>query len=348
MDYNKITIDENLSIIDALSKLNSFPDNFISRLILFVLSNNKVVGSLTDGDIRRSLLKGYDLNDSVSGICNRKFVFKYETSDYIEFNSLRKKNLKIIPLLNRDKSLSRIIDLNITKSLLPVECVINAGGKGKRLSPHTNSIPKPMLPLNGKPILEYIIDKLIEFGIKKIYISVRYLSEQIIEYFGNGSSKGIDIEYIKESKPLGTAGGLSLINHFKSENILLMNADALAELDFEAMYLNLIKSKADMIIASKEYKVDIPYGIFETKNNKVNKFKEKPSFLYRSNAGIYMFNKKLISKIPHNEFYHITHLIKLLLDNNNNILHYPMIGYWIDIGTPQDYKIAQEVIKYFK
>ena len=161
----------------------------------------------------------------------------------------------ILPVLDKNKKIVRILDLEKIKSILPLECVIMAGGRGKRLSPLTDNVPKPMLPLNGKPILEYNIDRLIQFGIKKIYISVKYLGEKIQEYFGDGSQKGIIIEYIWEKKPLGTGGALSLINEFKTENVLLMNSDLFTDVNFEDFYLSYIKSSADMAVCSTEYKV---------------------------------------------------------------------------------------------
>lgn len=346
MKLNDIVTDEKITIIDALKKISSIRD--ISKLILFVSSsNNKIIGSITDGDIRRALIKGYGLNTKIGDICCRDFVFRYESDDHIELNSLTKgeNKINVLPLLNKNNSISRIIDLKKYKSLLPLECVIMSGGRGKRLSPLTDSIPKPMLPLDGKPILEHNIDRLISYGIKKIYISVGYLANQIIDYFGDGSKKGIDIHYIKEDQPLGTAGALSLIDNIKSQNVLLMNSDVFTNINFEKMYLKLINSNADMVVASKDYKVDIPFGIFETVNQEIKSLKEKPSYFYYSNAGIYIFKKKLISMIPKNMYYDITDLMKEVMRNGNKIVHNPILGYWIDIGKIEDYKRAQEFSK---
>jgi len=342
-----LTIHENKSIIDALKKLNSITD--ISRLILFVFnSKQEIIGSLTDGDIRRSLSTDQDLNKKVGDICFRKFTYKDEYDGFIELESIRKKDIKILPILNKDKTLSRIIDLKKIKSILPLECMIMAGGRGKRLSPLTDLVPKPMLLVGDKPIIEYNIDRLISFGIKKIYISVKYLGEQIEEYFGDGSSKGISIEYIWENEALGTAGALSLVKKFKSEHILLMNSDLFTNVNIEEMFLNLIEQKADMVVASIEYKIDVPYAVFESKGNDVLAFKEKPTYIYHSNAGIYIFKKELIHKIPKNKFYDITDLMDKLIEEGKKLIHDPIRGYWIDIGKPTDYKNAQEFIKHLK
>jgi dTDP-glucose pyrophosphorylase len=347
MDSSNLTIDENQSILDALEKLNNIRD--VSRLILFITNGREeVIGSLTDGDIRRSLAKDKDLHKKVSEICNKNFAHKNSTDGFIELKSIRKQNIVMLPILNQDKSLHRILDLDKIKSVVPVECVIMAGGRGKRLSPLTDTVPKQMLPLDGKPIIEYNIDKLITFGIKKFYISVKYLGEQIEDYFGDGSSKGISIEYVWEDKPLGTAGSLTLIEKFNTDQVLLMNSDLFTNVNIEEMYLKLINEKADMVIASTEYKINVPYAVFESSNYKVNAFKEKPTYVYHSNAGVYLFDKKLIAKIPKNSYYDITDLMDKLIEENKNLLHNPIRGYWIDIGKPVDYKNAQDFIKHLK
>ena len=220
-----------------------------------------------------------------------------------------------------------------------------AGGRGKRLSPLTDNVPKPMLKINGKPIIEHTIDNLKSFGIKKFYISVNYLKNQIINYFGDGSSKEIEIEYINEESPLGTAGSLSLINKIDTELLLLINGDVLTNLNFEKMFLNIKASHSSMIVASKEYKVDIPYAIFEESNNKVSSFKEKPSYLYYSNAGIYIFKSNLVKNIPYNTFYNITDLMENIVDEKK-LIHFPIRGYWMDIGSPVDFNRAKDFLKY--
>lgn len=348
MDIGNITISGQNTILEALKKLNRILYvTDISSLILFVTDQkDSVIGSLTDGDIRRSLVEHPDLTTKVEDICNRNFSFEYEPKGFLNLNPYKKRQLNILPILNSENKLVRIIDLNKTKSVLPLECMIMAGGRGKRLSPLTDTVPKPMLPLGEKPIIEHNIDRLISFGIQKIYISVKYLGEQIQEYFGDGSSKGISIEYVWEDKPLGTAGALALVENFNSDHVLLINSDLFTNADFEDIYLDLIKSNADMAVASTEYKVDIPYAVFETEDSKVLEFKEKPSFVYYSNAGIYILKKKLIEKIPKNSFYDITDLMDDLVKKKGKLVHSAIRGYWIDIGKPIDYKQAQEFVKH--
>jgi dTDP-glucose pyrophosphorylase len=348
MQLENIQIHKDKTILDALQQLNDFLYlSHISRLILFVVDDEQsILGSLTDGDIRRSLLKNADLTVTTGQICNRDFVFEKEQNGFLNLQQYRKRYIKILPILDQAKKLVRIIDLEIVKSQLPLECMIMAGGRGKRLSPLTDTVPKPMLLLGERPIIETNIDRLISFGIRKIYISVKYLGEQIQDYFGDGSSKGITIEYIWEKKPLGTAGALALVNYYDTDHILLMNSDLFTDVDFEELYMDMIGEDADMAVASTEYKVDVPYAVFETNGSQVTDFKEKPSYVYHSNAGVYILKKELIQQIPKNEFFDITDLMEKLVKQGSKLIHNPIRGYWIDIGSPTDYKQAQEFIKH--
>ena len=342
-----ILIHKNKNLVEGLQRLNELRN--LSRLILFVVDDNeKVVGSVTDGDIRRSIIAEQNLQKTLGEIANPDFKRLYQKDTYQSFEKYRKSDIKILPILNQDGKMVDLIDLEYTKAQLPLEAVIMAGGRGKRLSPLTDTIPKPMLRLGDKPIIEHNIGRLISFGIKKIYISVKYLGEQIVNYLGDGSQKGISIEYVWEDEPLGTAGALALINNLSSEHILLMNSDLFTNVNFESLYLKLINENADMAVASTEYKVDIPYAVFETKEGRVTNFKEKPSFIYHSNAGIYILKRSLISKIEKGKYCDITDVMEQLVTEGGKLVYDPIIGYWIDIGKTVDYEHAQEFIKHLQ
>jgi len=223
-----------------------------------------------------------------------------------------------------------------------------AGGRGERLLPLTKNTPKPLLKIGHKPIIEHVIDRLIKFGIEKIYITINYLGEQIVDYFGDGSSKGIQIEYIWEKKPLGTAGALSLINDFNFDHVLLMNSDLFTNVNFEDLYLKVINDNATMGIASVPYTVNIPYAIFDLDGDNIRSFKEKPNKTHYANAGIYIFETKYCKMIPKNTFYNITDLIDKLILQNKKIIHDPIVGYWIDIGRIDDYNYANEIATHIK
>ncbi|MFJ1490666.1 nucleotidyltransferase family protein [Capnocytophaga canis] len=340
-----VVINQKSTLVEGLEKLNQI--RHLSRLILFVIDDEgRVLGSVTDGDIRRSIANDQNLEKSLGEICNREFKHLTKAGKYQSFQEFRKADIKILPVLDENNKMVDLVDLAKTQAKLPLEAVVMAGGRGKRLSPLTDTVPKPMLLLGEKPIIEHNIDRLISFGIKKIYISVKYLGDQIVDYFGDGSSKGIEIEYIWEDKPLGTAGALALIENFGSEHILLMNSDLFTNANFESLYLKLIQEEADMSVASTEYKVDVPYAVFEIKGSKVLNFKEKPSFIYHSNAGIYIFKTTLIQKIKKGEYCDITDVMQQLVNEGGKLVYDPIIGYWVDIGKPVDYYQAQEFIKH--
>lgn len=342
-----VLIHKNKNLVEGLQCLNELRN--LSRLILFVVDDNeKVIGSVTDGDIRRSIIAEQNLQKTLGEIANPDFKRLYQKDTYQSFEKYRKSDIKILPILNQEGKMVDLIDLEYTKAQLPLEAVIMAGGRGKRLSPLTDTIPKPMLRLGDKPIIEHNIDRLISFGIKKIYISVKYLGEQIVNYLGDGSQKGISIEYVWEDEPLGTAGALALINNLSTEHILLMNSDLFTNVNFESLYLKLINENADMAVASTEYKVDIPYAVFETQEGRVTNFKEKPSFIYHSNAGIYILKRSLIATIEKGKYCDITDVMERLVAEGGKLVYDPIIGYWIDIGKTVDFEHAQEFIKHLQ
>jgi NDP-sugar pyrophosphorylase family protein len=223
-----------------------------------------------------------------------------------------------------------------------------AGGRGERLRPLTDKTPKSMLPLGERPIIEHIIDRLITYGIEAVTITVHYLSDQIINYFGDGSAKGLTINYIKEEKPLGTVGCLSKIEKIDQETLLILNADIFTNINFEDFYLDFENENADMAVASIPYSVDIPYAIMELNDNDIVSFKEKPKHTYYANAGIYLIKKQCLDLIPEYTFFNATDLMESLIARKGKLIHSPLTGYWIDIGKHDDYNKAKEIIKHLK
>jgi dTDP-glucose pyrophosphorylase len=344
-EFDNILISENDTISEALIQLNKTG----TILTLFVIENNIIKGTITDGDIRRALIKGMKLEDSVQKIMNKSFKriletkFCFETLDFIKLN-----NIKIVPIVNANNELIKFINFNEKKSLLPIDAVIMAGGKGTRLLPLTKDTPKPMLHIGNKPIMEYNVELLKTYGISNISISVNYLAEQISNYFKSGENHDVKIKYLHEDKPLGTIGALSEFIDLENDYVLLMNSDLLTNIDLDSMFRKLYKEDASLIIATTDYEVQIPYGVIETKNNCVTALKEKPSYTFHSNAGIYIFKKELLSLIPKNTFFNATDLIDLLIEKNKKVLHYSIQNYWLDIGKHHDFNKANQDIHNFK
>ena len=332
----------------ALELLNSFLSK--DSLTLFVVNtNNKLVGAITDGDIRRALLKGLTLEASVEQVMNvnPKYIQKNNyTIQYI--NELKQKEIFLIPVVDEHNQLLKIVDLKRKKSLLPIDAVLMAGGEGRRLMPLTALIPKPMLKIGDKPIIETNIDRLVDYGIDNINISINYLGHVIKDYFKSGEDKQVSIRYIEENQPLGTIGSLTMCNQFHNDDVLLMNSDLLTNIDFEDFYNTYQASNADLIVACIPYLVSLPYGVVETEGNKVISIKEKPTYTYYSNAGIYLFKKALIDLIPKDTFFNATDLMDKLIAANHKVVNYPLLNYWLDIGKPDDFVKAQEDIKHLK
>ena len=288
------------------------------------------------------------INNSAIDFCNTKFKYITEQIDVKYLKLLREDGIKVVPQINKKGKIINILNLNTRKSLLPIHAIIMAGGRGERLRPLTDKVPKPMLLIKNKPIIEHNIDHLISFGVESITISLGYLGDQIMSYFGNGTSKGITIDYINETKPIGTIGCLSLKKEFKFEQILLMNSDLFTNIDLENFYLQFVNEDADMCVATIPYSVDIPYAILGLERNRIINFVEKPRNTHYANAGLYLFKKEFINIIPKDKFYNATDLMQKLIDEKKRIIHCPITGYWIDIGKHDDYLKAIEIIKHIK
>jgi dTDP-glucose pyrophosphorylase len=344
--FSKHLIHTNATTREALKQLNQLAGDAI---LFLVDKNGQLQGSLTDGDVRRGLINGLNADD-----CAMKFAFQspryiekgnYELKDII---ALRRQEIKVLPVLNGNKEVVNVINLKKLRSYLPIDTVIMAGGRGSRLRPLTDSTPKPLLKVGDKPIIEHNIDRLCSFGIDDFWISVRYLGEQLEAYFGNGASKSINIQYVWEQEALGTIGAVSQIQNWQHDYILVTNSDILTTLDYEDFFLDFLEKGADMSVATIPYAVDVPYAVLETSNHHVLSFREKPTYTYYSNGGIYLMKRSVIDRIPKQQFYDSTDLMQSLIDDGLKLVSYPMRQYWLDIGKPEDFEKAQADIKHLE
>ena len=332
----------NSTIREALERLNILA---IDAIIFIIDEDNKLIGSLTDGDVRRGLLKGHGIDNLVTNILqpNPRFIRKRE-HDISKVLEYRDNNFRIIPILDDKDRVVNVINFRETKSYLPIDTVIMAGGRGARLRPLTDKTPKPLLMIGNKPILEHNFDRLVQFGIDDFWISVKYLGEQIEEYFGDGKEKNISIKYVHENEPLGTIGAVSKISDFGHEYILVSNSDILTNINYEHFFLDFLKHDADFSVVTIPYTVDIPYAVLETNNGHVLNFLEKPTYTYYSNGGIYLMKKEVLKHIPFEQQYNATDLMESLIKSGNKVTSYPLAGYWLDIGRQEDYIRAQKDI----
>ncbi len=345
---DKVLIGQQEQARSALQLLN---DLAIPGLALFVTDDKrKIVGSVTDGDIRRALLAGAGMETILAEIANKKFRFLSEgKNDNLLLESFRKLNIRFVPVLNEEHFLTSLIDLEKVRGILPVEALLMAGGKGERLRPLTENLPKPLLKVGEMPIIERNIERLASYSVQRFHISLGYLGDKIESFLGDGSKYHSKIDYIREDVPMGTIGALKLAKGIEKDVVLIMNSDLLTNIDFADFYNYFESSDADMVMATVPYHVDVPYAVIETDDGQVvTSFTEKPRYTYYSNAGIYLLKKKLIDLIPDGQKFDATDLMELVIAKKLKLKSFPIVGYWLDIGRMEDYNKAQEDIKHIK
>jgi NDP-sugar pyrophosphorylase family protein len=220
-----------------------------------------------------------------------------------------------------------------------------AGGKGERLRPLTERIPKPLLLVGSKPIIDYNVDNLINYGVENITVTVNYLKEQIEEHFRE-PREGIRVRCVPETNFLGTIGAVRNIDSFRNDVVLVMNSDLFTNINYEDFYLDFLNNGADMAAAAIPYSVNVPYGIFELDGQHVQGVREKPTYNYYANAGIYLIKRDILNIIPKNTFYNATDFIEAVVAKGFKVTQFSLTGYWIDIGKMEDYKKAQDFVKH--
>lgn len=346
MSYKEHLINEEITLTEALEKLNFLGAN----ATLFACdSKNKLSGSITDGDIRRGLLRGLSLSDSVKSCMNQKPKKLLDSNHSVkEVKILRENGYKIIPVVNNQNRIIRLVNFSRLHSMLPLDCLLMAGGKGTRLRPLTENVPKPLLKVGEKPIIDHNVDRLIKFGIFNFHISLGYLGDQIENHFKKKEGYLCQFNFIKEKKPLGTLGAAGLVKEFKNEYVLVINSDILTNIDYESFFLDFLEKRADISIAAVPYEVKVPYAVLESSNNMVNSFREKPTYTYYCNGGIYIVKKSLLSSLQKNNFINATDLIHDVIKNKGKVISFPIHGYWLDIGQPQDFSKAQQDVKHIQ
>lgn len=350
---NKNLVKPYLSILDVMKVIN----DSVYRIALIADENNLLIGTLTDGDIRRGLLSGADLNDSVSSVMNSSPISVSQgTPDKVIYDIMVEKGVLQIPVLDEcNKIVSIELRDTLSKRLYhaPEEhsdiwVVLMLGGLGKRLHPLTENTPKPMLSVGDKPLLEIIINNFIKQGFKKFIFSVNYKADVIHDYFGDGSKYGIEISYIYEKKKMGTAGALSLLDVKPPGPFLVMNGDLLTTISFIDLVDFHCQNNVLATMCVREYTHEIPYGIVKNTGVELETIIEKPSETYFINAGIYVLAPEVLGFIPEDEALDMPKLFDKISTNGGNSVVFPVHEYWLDIGSFEDLERArQEYTKIF-
>ena len=291
------------TILDALKALDGSSHDWQT---LFVVDEAEcMIGTLTDGDIRRGLIGGASTSTPVSKIMHTDFKFVRDGQyDAKLLKDFREKQIFFIPVLDHEGRVVKVFNLIKYRNFLPVDAVLMAGGKGERLRPLTNKTPKPLLPVGDKAIIDHNIDRLITYGINHISVTVNYLGEQLEAHFAEPRGE-VKVQTIREPKYLGTIGSIRFVKEFYNDTVLVMNSDLFTNINYEDFYLHFKEHDADMSVAAVPYTVSLPYGIFDLEGREIHGLIEKPTYNYYANAGIYLIKRSALGEIPNNTFYKI-------------------------------------------
>ena len=342
---NNHIINKGVTLLEALSRINTLAPE---PLVLFVVDDeNRMVGTLTDGDSRRALIAGASVNDKAEKImlCNFRYMRLDDITNVQEIRHQKEMQMKLVPILDENKHIVDIINLERYKTRLPIDAVMMAGGKGERLRPLTEKTPKPLLPVGDKAIIDHNVDRLINYGVQHITVTVNYLKEQIEAHYQEPRT-GIRIQTVREPKFLGTIGSIKFVPTFYNDIVLVMNSDVFTNIDYEDFFLHFQQHDAEMSVAAIPYNVSIPYGILDLDGRNIQGLLEKPKYTYYANAGIYLIKRRALDEIPNDTFFNATDLVEKLIAEGKKVIRYPLNGTWIDIGNPQEYQKAQDLVKH--
>jgi dTDP-glucose pyrophosphorylase len=312
-------------------------------LAIVIDDDDRLLGVATDGDIRRALLQDIPLHQEIATIMIKEPIFVTSNIPDEDIRQLMlEKSIREVPVVDFEK---RVVGLKLWGDFLqipqrPNVVVLMAGGLGSRLLPLTEEVPKPLLKVGDKPILETIIRHLKSYGFSEFIISLNYLSEKIKEYFGDGSALGVNIQYIEEKTRMGTAGALSLIQRPLEHPLIVMNGDLLTTINFNSFLSFHEANQFNLTIGARNYSYQIPYGILELSQNQVLNVIEKPTYRYFVNGGIYLLTPEILIRIPKETHYDMTDLIRDSIKAGEKVGCFPITEYWLDIGMHHDFNQA--------
>ena len=322
--------------------------------VALVSNGGKLIATVTDGDIRRALLANEDLESPVGSLLKLKVTTQFgvpitaplDTAPDVSLSIMRREQIRHLPLIDNDDALAGLVTIEeLIPEEEPLRAVIMAGGLGTRLRPLTEALPKPMLPVGGRPLMERMVQQLQEAGVRKVDVSTHYKADKIVEHFGDGRALGVELTYLKEDEPLGTAGALGLREKPKGP-LLVMNGDILTSTNFRAMLAYHREHSAALTVAVRRYEVPVPYGVVECDSQSlITKVVEKPLLNFMVNAGMYLMDPLVHSHIPKGIRCDMTEVVESLLGRGEKVVSFPIHEYWIDIGQGTDYLRAQEDIK---
>jgi len=315
------------------------------QIALIVDAEGRLLGTLTDGDVRRSMLREIPTDRPVAEIMNSTpITADSDMGRDQKINMLKTKEIHHLPLVDSD---NQVVGIDHIESLLgprtlskPNRVVLLAGGKGQRLQPLTEKTPKPLLPLGGRPILETLMHQLITHGFSQYYLSVNHLAEVVKNHFGDGEHLGVDIEYLEEDTPLGTAGPLGLITEKLEDPIFVINGDVMTNVDFTGLLDHHNEQKASITVATREFEMEVPFGVLKMDEHRIHSVTEKPVQKFNVSAGIYVISPEVVSLVPHNTNFDMPDLLNTVVKNGQKAIGFPIHEYWLDVGRIEDFNRA--------
>jgi dTDP-glucose pyrophosphorylase/CBS domain-containing protein len=340
--FEKLLVTPERTLLEIMAVINEVGHG----VAIVVDEQERLLDLVTDGDLRRAVLKGRNLKMPFSEFRHadhRPFTLPVGTSRLRAFAFMREKQLRQIPLIDCDGRITDLIELDelVSENEFPT-AVVMAGGFGTRLRPLTNNVPKPLLPVGDKPVLQRTVEQLKSSGVIRVHMATHYMPEAISDHFGNGKAYGVDIDYVHEQQPLGTAGVLSLIAEKQAESpLLVVNGDIVTRVSYRAMFDFHRESQADMTVAVRQYEFSVPYGVVDTDGSEILGIREKPTSKMFVNAGIYILGPQVPRYVPSGRRFDMTDLIAALLTDRKRVVPFPISEYWLDIGQMDDYERAQ-------
>lgn len=344
MTWEKALVRSGVPVLDAIRILDSS-----SYYICFVINEQKqLLGAVTDGDVRRGLLKGYNLKDPVELFMNDSPITGTSAQTRASLiKQMKDSGIRQIPMVDENR---QIVGIEVLQELAdamihPNPVLLMAGGAGRRLLPLTENCPKPLLKVGTKPVLEIILERFIESGFREFFISVNYHARMIEDYFGDGSKWGVSINYLREEVSLGTGGALSMLPDSISHPVLVMNGDLLTKVDFKQVLDFHTEQRAPATMCVREYELQVPYGVITTQSNLIQKIDEKPVNRYFVNSGIYILNPDVVKSVAKNTPVDMTSIFQRLVDSPTPPAAFPLHEYWLDIGHIDDFRRAEGEFK---
>lgn len=336
------SIPTNATLRQALVAINDVSGG---AMTLFAIgADRRPQGTVTDGDIRRAIIAGKNLDDPVADAMNRHFLsLRHGDDPQHTVERARTLGITLLPKLDAEGFITEILDLRLIRTILPIDAVLMAGGRGERLRPLTLDCPKPLLKVGGKAIIDYNVEELAACGVTNIFATVNYLHRQIEQHFEKPVG-GVRVKCVTEPCRLGTLGSLALVDGLENDNVLVMNSDLLTTLDFAAMLTHHRQTEADLTMAAVPYNVTVPFAILQTEGDYVKGMAEKPTYNHMANAGVYIIRREAIGKIEKGVYLDAPDFILSLISEGRKVSYFPVDGTWIDIGSPADYRYADSLM----